>query len=67
MKLYDSYDGVLDDLNVDVVYIFLLIGFYLEWVMKVVEKKKYVLLEKFVLYMIEEFDVFLGVIDRNYL
>ncbi|XP_024379457.1 uncharacterized oxidoreductase At4g09670 [Physcomitrium patens] len=66
-KLYDSYDGVLDDPNVDAVYIPLPTGLHLEWVTKAAEKKKHVLLEKPVSHTIEELDAFLGVIDRNHL
>lgn len=45
-KVYGSYQSVLDDEAVDVVYIPLPTALHVEWVLKAAEKKKHVLLEK---------------------
>ncbi|MCO5570721.1 hypothetical protein L7F22_024449 [Adiantum nelumboides] len=45
-KIYGSYQSVLDDEAVDVVYIPLPTSLHVEWVMKASAKKKHVLLEK---------------------
>ncbi|MCO5587817.1 hypothetical protein L7F22_041769 [Adiantum nelumboides] len=45
-KIYGSYQGVLDDEMVDVVYIPLPTALHLEWALKAAEKKKHILIEK---------------------
>lgn len=64
-KLYASYDAVLDDPEVDAVYIPLPTGLHSEWVTKAAEKKKHVLLEKPVASTVEELDGFLAVMEKN--
>eukprot|EP00250_Pteridium_aquilinum_P021618 c25180_g1_i1 orf=228-1298(+) len=46
VKIYGSYQGVLDDEAVDVVYIPLPTALHLEWALKSAEQKKHVLIEK---------------------
>ncbi|KAG0553509.1 hypothetical protein KC19_12G017100 [Ceratodon purpureus] len=67
VKLYESYDAVLDDGEVDAVYLPLPTGLHLEWVTKAAEKGKHVLLEKPVAPTVEELDEFLAVVERNQL
>lgn len=64
-RLYGSYEEVLDDPNVDCVYIPLPTGLHLEWVVKAAEKKKHVLLEKPIAHSVDEMESFLGAIERN--
>lgn len=64
-KLFDSYDAVLDDGEVDAVYIPLPTGLHLEWVLKAAEKKKHVLLEKPVAPTVEDLDTFLAALEKN--
>ncbi|KAI5065184.1 hypothetical protein GOP47_0020358 [Adiantum capillus-veneris] len=45
-KIYGSYQGVLDDEKVDVVYIPLPTALHLEWALKAADKKKHILIEK---------------------
>lgn len=45
-KIYGSYQGVIDDEEVDVVYIPLPTGLHLEWALKAAEKKKHIMIEK---------------------
>mmetsp|Transcript_3003 Transcript_3003/g.9193 ORF Transcript_3003/g.9193 Transcript_3003/m.9193 type:complete len:355 (-) Transcript_3003:217-1281(-) len=45
-KAYGSYDEVLDDPNVDAVYIPLPTGLLKEWVYKAIDKQKHVLVDK---------------------
>lgn len=46
LVLYDTYEAILDDKNVDVVYIPLPNSMHLEWVLKAARKKKHILCEK---------------------
>ncbi|KAK9748690.1 hypothetical protein RND81_02G073900 [Saponaria officinalis] len=45
-KLYDSYDGVLNDADVDAVYIPLPTSLHFRWAVSAARKRKHVLLEK---------------------
>ncbi|KAK6938216.1 Gfo/Idh/MocA-like oxidoreductase, N-terminal [Dillenia turbinata] len=55
-KVYGSYDAVLDDADVDAVYIPLPTSLHVRWVIAAAEKKKHVLLEKPVALNVPEFD-----------
>jgi predicted dehydrogenase len=67
VKLYDSYDAVLDDPEVDAVYVPLPTGLHLEWVTKAAESRKHVLLEKPVAPTVEDLDRFLALLDHHHL
>ncbi|KAK9757310.1 hypothetical protein RND81_01G155400 [Saponaria officinalis] len=64
-KVYGSYDEVLDDPDIDAVYIPLPTGLRLHWVVKAAEKKKHVLLEKPVAFTVEELDKILSACECN--
>eukprot|EP00244_Chara_vulgaris_P000183 TRINITY_DN1028_c0_g1_i2.p1 TRINITY_DN1028_c0_g1~~TRINITY_DN1028_c0_g1_i2.p1 ORF type:complete len:390 (-),score=73.23 TRINITY_DN1028_c0_g1_i2:439-1566(-) len=63
-KCYGSYEELLDDPLVDVVYVPLPSGLHLEWVTKLAAKGKHVLLEKPVAMSIEDFDKMLEVCEQ---
>lgn len=46
VKTYSSYDELLDDKDIDAVYIALMNSMHKEWVIKAAEKKKHILCEK---------------------
>ena len=64
-KLYGSYEELLDDSEVDAVYIPLPTGLHKEWVVKAAAKKKHVLLEKPPAHTVQELDVMLEALHRN--
>lgn len=61
--VYDSYDVLLVDLIIDVVYILLLNYFYVEWMIKVFEVGKYVFCEKLIVMFIDEYEWLIVVWD----
>ncbi|GJX20466.1 uncharacterized oxidoreductase-like protein [Tanacetum coccineum] len=65
VKCYGSYEEVLNDPNVDAVYIPLPTSLHVEWAVAAAEKKKHVLLEKPVALNVGEFDVILDACDKN--
>lgn len=65
MKLYGSYEKVIDDADVDVVYIPLPTSLHLEWVVKAAQKKKHVLLEKPPALTVEDMDKMIEACDRH--
>ncbi|KAJ9560605.1 hypothetical protein OSB04_005765 [Centaurea solstitialis] len=64
-KVYGSYDAVLDDPNVDAVYIPLPTSLHLKWATLAAQKKKHILLEKPVALNVEEFDRIVEACESN--
>ncbi|GAB2224335.1 hypothetical protein Droror1_Dr00005090 [Drosera rotundifolia] len=64
-KLYGSYDSLLDDAEIDAVYVPLPTSLHLEWAVKAARKGKHVLLEKPVALGVAELDVILGECEGN--
>ncbi|MCL7022780.1 hypothetical protein MKW94_024364 [Papaver nudicaule] len=64
-KIYGSYEELLDDPDVDAVYVPLPTSLHLEWAVKVAEKKKHLLLEKPVALNVREFDVIVKACEDN--
>lgn len=64
-KVYGSYEAVLDDPDVDAVYIPLPSGLHLRWAVLAAEKKKHILLEKPVAPNVKELDVILEACESN--
>eukprot|EP00249_Psilotum_nudum_P024064 c29077_g1_i1 orf=467-1543(+) len=64
-KLHGSYQSVLDDEAVDAVYIPLPTSLHLEWVLKAVDKKKHVLLEKPPALTIEDLDKIISACEKQ--
>lgn len=65
VKLYGSYAAVLEDPDVEAVYVPLPTSLHLKWAVLAAEKKKHVLLEKPVALNVEELDVILEACDSN--
>ncbi|KAD4584761.1 hypothetical protein E3N88_22362 [Mikania micrantha] len=64
-KVYGSYDGVLDDPDVDAFYIPLPTSLHLHWAVLAAEKKKHVLLEKPVALNVGELDAILAACESS--
>lgn len=64
-KAYGSYEAVLDDPDVDAVYIPLPSGLHLRWAVLAAQKKKHILLEKPVAPTVKELDVILEACESN--
>ncbi|GKA51816.1 uncharacterized oxidoreductase-like protein, partial [Tanacetum coccineum] len=64
-KVYGSYDAVLDDPDVDAVYVPLPTSLHLQWAVMAAEKKKHILLEKPVVLNIRELDTILEACESN--
>ncbi|XAR62223.1 D-xylose 1-dehydrogenase (NADP(+)) [Bertholletia excelsa] len=65
VKLYGSYEAVLDDLEIDTVYVPLPTSLHIRWAVLAAEKKKHILLEKPVALNVSEFDQILAACDAN--
>ncbi|XP_021998104.1 uncharacterized oxidoreductase At4g09670 [Helianthus annuus] len=64
-KVYGSYDAVLDDLDVDAVYVPLPTSLHVRWAVLAAEKKKHVLLEKPVALNVGELDTILAACESS--
>ncbi|XP_060173198.1 uncharacterized oxidoreductase At4g09670 [Lycium barbarum] len=64
-KVYGSYEEVLDDPNVDAVYVPLPTSLHIKWAVLAAQKKKHLLLEKPVGLNVEEVDVILEACESN--
>lgn len=64
-KIYGTYDAVLDDPDVDAVYIPLPTSLHVRWAVLAAQKKKHVLLEKPVAVNVKELDVILEACQSN--
>ncbi|XP_038884356.1 uncharacterized oxidoreductase At4g09670-like [Benincasa hispida] len=65
VKIYGSYEAVLDDPEIDAVYMPLPTSLHLLWAVLAAEKKKHVLLEKPVALNVAEFDKILEACEAN--
>ncbi|XAR62221.1 D-xylose 1-dehydrogenase (NADP(+)) [Bertholletia excelsa] len=64
-KMYGNYEAVLDDPDVDAVYVPLPTSLHVKWALLVAEKKKHLLLEKPVALSTPEFDQILATCEAN--
>ncbi|KAJ4967414.1 hypothetical protein NE237_019263 [Protea cynaroides] len=64
-KIYGTYEDVLDDPDVDAVYVPLPTSMHLQWAVLAAEKKKHVLLEKPVALNVAEFDQIIQACEAN--
>lgn len=64
-KAYGSYDAVLEDPDVDAVYIPLPTSLHLQWAVAAAKKKKHILLEKPVALNFKELDLILEACESN--
>ncbi|KAH7524943.1 hypothetical protein FEM48_Zijuj06G0172800 [Ziziphus jujuba var. spinosa] len=64
-KVYGSYEEVLDDEDVDAVYVPLPTGLHLRWAVLAAKKKKHILLEKPVSLNVAEFDAIVDACESN--
>ena len=64
-KTYGSYEAVLDDPNVDAVYVPLPTSLHVRWAVLAAQKKKHVLLEKPVALNAVEFDAIVEACESN--
>ncbi|KAK9163977.1 hypothetical protein Syun_004879 [Stephania yunnanensis] len=65
VKLYGSYEAVIDDPEVDAVYVPLPTSLHLRWAVLAAEKRKHVLLEKPVALNAAEFDRIVSACEAN--
>ncbi|KAL6573331.1 hypothetical protein OROHE_001790 [Orobanche hederae] len=65
VKVYGSYDAVLDDPEVDAVYVPLPTSLHIKWAVLAAQKKKHLLLEKPVALNVGELDVILEACDSS--
>ncbi|KAG6602218.1 putative oxidoreductase, partial [Cucurbita argyrosperma subsp. sororia] len=65
VKIYGSYEAVLDDPEIDAVYVPLPTSLHLRWAVLAAEKKKHLLLEKPVALNVSEFDKILEACEAN--
>lgn len=65
VKIYGSYEAVLDDPEVDAVYVPLPTSLHLRWAVLAAEKKKHLLLEKPVALNVAELDKILEACESN--
>ncbi|KAK9165696.1 hypothetical protein Scep_000887 [Stephania cephalantha] len=65
VKIYGSYEAVLDDPEVDAVYVPLPTSLHLQWAVLAAEKSKHVLLEKPVALNAAEFDRIVSACEAN--
>ncbi|KAH7842633.1 hypothetical protein Vadar_007548 [Vaccinium darrowii] len=63
--VYGSYEAVLDDPDVDAVYVPLPTSLHVKWAVLAAEKKKHILLEKPVALNVSELDVILQACESN--
>ncbi|XP_042512739.1 uncharacterized oxidoreductase At4g09670-like [Macadamia integrifolia] len=64
-KIYDSYEAVLYDPDVDAVYVPLPTSLHVKWAVLAAEKKKHLLLEKPVALNVAEFDLIIEACEAN--
>ncbi|KAM0035902.1 putative gfo/Idh/MocA-like oxidoreductase, NAD(P)-binding domain superfamily [Helianthus debilis subsp. tardiflorus] len=64
-KIYGTYDAVLDDPDVDAVYVPLPTSLHIKWAVLAAKKKKHILLEKPVALNVGEFDEILKACEVN--
>lgn len=64
-KIYGSYEAVLDDPDVDAVYVPLPTSLHVRWAVLAAQKKKHLLLEKPVALNVSEFDVIVEACESN--
>ncbi|BAU01840.1 hypothetical protein LR48_Vigan10g185100 [Vigna angularis] len=64
-KVYGSYEAVLDDPEVDAVYVPLPTSLHLRWAVLAASKKKHVMLEKPVALNVTEFDEIIAACESN--
>lgn len=65
VKLHVSYEALLDDPNVDAVYLPLPTSLHLRWAVATAEKKKHVLMEKPTALHVSELDLILEACEKN--
>nr|GMC62464.1 uncharacterized oxidoreductase At4g09670-like [Ipomoea batatas] len=65
VKIYGSYNELLDDLSVDAVYMPLPTSLHAHWAVSAAEKKKHLLLEKPTALNVDELDKILDACEKN--
>ncbi|TXG74032.1 hypothetical protein EZV62_002611 [Acer yangbiense] len=64
-KIYGSYEALLDDPDIDAVYLPLPTSLHVKWAVVVAQKKKHLLMEKPVAFNVAEFDVIAKACEDN--
>ncbi|EXB57406.1 putative oxidoreductase [Morus notabilis] len=64
-KIYGSYESLLDDPDIDAVYVPLPTSLHLHWAVLAAKKNKHLLLEKPVALNVSEFDVILEAVESS--
>ncbi|KAK2652183.1 hypothetical protein Ddye_012039 [Dipteronia dyeriana] len=64
-KIYGSYEALLDDPDIDTVYLPLPVSLHVKWAVVLAQNKKHLLMEKPVALNVAEFDVIVKACEEN--
>lgn len=65
VKIYGSYEGVIEDPTIDAIYLPLPTSLHVKWALKVAQSKKHLLMEKPVAMNVQKFDEIAKACEEN--